>query len=565
MSDEEAPSSAPEEQVIPAPEGPCEPRDEPHDEPDEPDEPPPTEEVGPRPHAAFWFAIGCAVLAVVQLPLALARPSVSSAETPPPPSTSTSASALTSASTSVLPPNTPLVADDDGVVEKAPPLVDPDAPPPPFRVAQLDADPTLDVVVAKIGKRTCDAALLALSVTRRDILRLDAAMRSIHRLAQCHPGDRFTVAMTKEGKRVRAFEWETAPGDFILVHEIGLAMPTVSEGDAASGDAGPTIDAGKGSDLTTMIASHHVLPQAHKRHAVGFVVQADLTKAVVAAGLDGTILELIDDALASRPDVPAVQIGSTFRLVADATYVSGRFDRYDELVALEYRPRPDVPPIRLYHFREGKSGKGWFDAKGHQPMHAKWRLPLSFARVTSRFNPRRLHPVLHTIMPHNGCDFAASPGTPVYAIGAGIVIFEGNAGPSGNLVSVQHDGGYTSGYAHLSRFVPGVSVGTHVDAHQLVGYSGSTGRSTGPHLHLSVKKNGAFIDPQSLKMDAVRVVPPGERSAFSLRRADADAALDAIPIPTKGAKTPPIPAPPPNPAPSGSAGDGDEASDEDDH
>ena len=194
------------------------------------------------------------------------------------------------------------------------------------------------------------------------------------------------------------------------------------------------------------------------------------------------------------------------------------------------------------------SNHAWFDAKAKQPLRGKWRMPLTFARVTSRFDPRRLHPVLHTIQPHNGCDFAASIGTPVYSIAAGVVAFEGSAGPSGNLVTIVHEGGYESGYAHLSRFVPGVVSGTHVEAHALIGYSGSTGRSTGPHLHLSVKRAGMFIDPLTLKLDGVRVVPPSERTAFATRKADADAALDAIALPTAGSAAPPVAsaAPPPS-------------------
>jgi murein DD-endopeptidase MepM/ murein hydrolase activator NlpD len=142
-------------------------------------------------------------------------------------------------------------------------------------------------------------------------------------------------------------------------------------------------------------------------------------------------------------------------------------------------------------------------------------------------------------MPHNGCDFAAMPGTPVYSIAPGIVSFTGNAGPSGNLVTIIHEGGYESGYAHLSKFAPGIGSGTKVDAHVLIGYSGTTGRSTGPHLHLSVKKNGTFIDPLSLKLDGVRVVPPSDRDEFLARKADADAALDAIPMP-KAPQPPPV-------------------------
>src|SRR5262249_15402131 len=241
----------------------------------------------------------------------------------------------------------------------------------------------------------------------------------------------------------------------------------------------------------------------------------------------------LDEALGTRSDVPPPHAGSVLRIIADATYVADHFDRYDEVIAFEYRPRPDAPPLRLYHLRDATTAKthGWFDGKGHAPIRAKWRMPLALARITSRFNLHRLHPVLHVVMPHNGCDFAASPGTPVYSIGAGVVSFRGEAGPSGNLVMVQHEGGIESGYAHLSRFAPGVVAGRHVEAPTLIGSSGTPGRPPGPHLHLSGKKNGASIDPLSLKLDGFRVVPPSERNAFSARKLTADQALDAIPVP----------------------------------
>jgi murein DD-endopeptidase MepM/ murein hydrolase activator NlpD len=526
-------------------------------------------EVGPVAHAAFWFAIGCALIAVAQLPLALAK-------APPPESWAADVAPSSSAPlpSSSTPAANVVIGADSGVAPVVAPqvaLVDDDAPPPAIRVGQLDGDPTLEVVSAKVGKRNCEAALLALGVTKRDILRIDAAMKRppvSHKLGPCHSTDRIFVAFSKEGRRVRAFELEAAPGDFVLVREPGLVSPAwaalAASTDAADAGALGATDAGAPS-ADEMIAQHYVLTQTHKRHAVAFVVTTDLAAAVAAAGLDPSIIDFLDDALGSRGDLPAPKVGTVFRIVADATYVLGRFDRYDELVAIEVRAQPESPPIRLYHLRDPKVNvghNGWFDAKAKQPLRGKWRLPLTFARVTSRFNPKRLHPVLHTIQPHNGCDFAASIGTPVYSIAAGVIAFEGNAGPSGNLVTIVHEGGYESGYAHLSRFVPGVVPGTHVEAHTLIGYSGTTGRSTGPHLHLSVKRAGMFIDPLSLKLDGVRVVPPAERNAFSARKADADAALDSIPLPPLSPVAPP-PVASAAPQPSSSAPIDDDPADED--
>jgi murein DD-endopeptidase MepM/ murein hydrolase activator NlpD len=174
-----------------------------------------------------------------------------------------------------------------------------------------------------------------------------------------------------------------------------------------------------------------------------------------------------------------------------------------------------------------------------------WRKPIKGAAITSRFNPKRMHPILHKIMPHEGTDFGAAMGTAVGAAGPGIVHFLGNGGPSGNLVVIQHAGGIETGYAHLSRFEPGLKLGDHVVALQIVGYVGSTGRSTGPHLHFSVKRNGAFVDSETLKLDALQILPLDERMEFVGARSKLDALLDAITLPspmTERAPEPPVPA-----------------------
>jgi len=509
-----------------------------------PDSPPPVPEFdkppdSPKARAVLWFGIGLVVLGVAQIPFLIMhrraqrrQAAATSASVQPSTSSSMVTSASASASASALP---------------KPTLVDADAGPAPFRVALLELDPNFEVSQTKVGRRTCEVALHALGVTKEDTTRAMKASARVKKLA-CRSNDRLTVALAKDDHRLRALELETAPGELLRLREKTLPLPATSSGDAGVASA---VDAGPSAIEDDWIVEEVSLPVSHRRHMAVLVVMSELPLAIASAGLDSSLIDPLDEAVGSRNDVAAPSSGSVFRIVADATYVAGRFDRYDELVAIEYHPKADAPPLRIYHLREQHHPSGnWYDAKGHQPLRGRWRMPLAFPRITSRFNPRRMHPILKTVMPHNGCDFAAVPGTPVYSIGAGIVSTQGAAGPSGNLVTIVHDGGFESGYAHLSRFAAGVVPGTHVDAHALVGYVGTTGRSTGPHLHLSVKKNGTFIDPLALKMDGVRVVPPSERGAFALRKSDADAALDSIPLPK--IETPPAPSPSPSPSASAS-------------
>jgi hypothetical protein len=140
-------------------------------------------------------------------------------------------------------------------------------------------------------------------------------------------------------------------------------------------------------------------------------------------------------------------------------------------------------------------------------------------------------------MPHNGVDFAAPSGAPVYATAAGTIVAMGNDGPCGNEVQIAHANGITSVYCHLSRFASGLHAGQHVEGRQLIAYVGATGRVTGPHLHFGIKKNGVFVDPMTLRLDGMRVIPRGKRDEFDRVRAALDEELDSISLPTASPAT----------------------------
>ncbi len=129
-------------------------------------------------------------------------------------------------------------------------------------------------------------------------------------------------------------------------------------------------------------------------------------------------------------------------------------------------------------------------------QEAMFGMPLRNIRITSSFSLRRWHPILHRYRPHHGTDFGARRGTPLLAVNAGTVIFSGRMRGYGNVVKIKHAGGYVSLYAHQSR--RRVKVGQHVKKGQVIGYVGSTGRSTGPHLHFGLMKNGRWIDPMTV-------------------------------------------------------------------
>jgi murein DD-endopeptidase MepM/ murein hydrolase activator NlpD len=397
-------------------------------------------------------------------------------------------------------------------------LVPPDAGPPRapvWRVASLSKDSSTTYAEGSVGKRPLAVALGAAGLPRIEVQRILHAFTGVKNLNHASPKDTFAFARDKPTGHVVAFEYATSPQDVWQAKE-------------AQG---------------VLEASKLELLVEEKRRAVGVALGEDLRGSLVQAGLDDDIVDLLDEALDGRAEL---RPGARVRLIATEERIESQFARYARLDAVEYTPAdPDAQAQRYYffhHVTEGarvKSSGGFFDAKGQQPYHGGWRMPVPMARIASRFNPNRMHPVLHVIMPHNGVDFAAPVGTPIYASAAGVVKSAGDSGPCGNMVQIDHPGGLTSAYCHMSRFAAGLHAGQHVEARQLVGYVGQTGRATGPHLHFAIKRGESYIDPLALKLDGVRIVPIVYRDEFNKTRAEMDAALDAIlmPAPVAGKAT----------------------------
>ncbi|MEZ4407514.1 MAG: M23 family metallopeptidase [Polyangiales bacterium] len=286
------------------------------------------------------------------------------------------------------------------------------------------------------------------------------------------------------------------------------------------------------------------------RVEAGFRVRGGVEASVRAAGLDLSIVMGLAECFTAMDLPPTLSEGDLVRLVVDEERLNREFSRYGRVLAVDYR---GVHGDRRAYWLPRPRRGDWFDPEGNSWERGPLRSPLPGAAVTARFDPARVHPTLHRLMPHNGVDYAAPEGTPVYAAAEGLVTWANESGTSGNLVRVRHAAlGVESGYAHLSVIEEGLRPGQRVRLRQRVGLVGSTGRSTGPHLHFSVQRGGAFIDPLSMHGDR-RSVPPALRGRFEADRADLDAALDRVAVegvtlspPTRGRSlAAPAPAPPP--------------------
>lgn len=348
-----------------------------------------------------------------------------------------------------------------------------------------------------IGSNPFLRAIQEAGLDKSQAYRVFGALKEHKNLDRCRPKDEFIALLDRTDSRVVAFEYVVSKEEVYQARENG-------EGKLV------------GKQLDMQVEKHQVQGS--------LVVLGSFAQAATAAGLQPSIGTVVNRALEGHTSVSQFKPGDRLRIVAQEVTVLGEFQRYAGIEALEYVP-VDGSPIRIYYH---PAKKRYYDAKGRAPGEGGWRRPVRNAPITSKYNPQRLHPILKKRMPHNGTDFGAPTGTPVYAASYGKVTKLGNYGANGNFIAIEHPNGYETGYSHLSRFEQGLKVGDQVKRAQAIGYVGSTGRSTGPHLHFSAKKNGVFIDPETLNLDALTVLPSNERAAFSAIREKYDALLESV-------------------------------------
>lgn len=197
------------------------------------------------------------------------------------------------------------------------------------------------------------------------------------------------------------------------------------------------------------------------------------------------------------------QRGDKFSVLVDKVTLNGEFYRYGRVWAATYESNAHTRQLEAYYFDTPEADfAGYYDGSGRALRRDFLKTPVFGCRMTSPFDPKRMHPILKRPRPHNGIDWGCQTGTPVLAFADGVVTFADWKGGNGNLLVIEHTHGYTSVYAHLYGFAAGIKKGSKVKQGQFVARSGNTGLSTGPHLHFGVKLNGKYIDPATI--DATR-------------------------------------------------------------
>ena len=231
------------------------------------------------------------------------------------------------------------------------------------------------------------------------------------------------------------------------------------------------------------------------------------------AGIPDGILAEVYDLLAFEMDFERdVRAGQHFSVLYEENFSDGKKIDNGRVLAVQFQALRGN--VQMYRFRKDDGKTGYYDENGNGAIKSLKRTPINNARITSSFSNSRKHPVLGYTRAHKGVDFRASTGTPIPAAGAGRVVARGYNSGHGNYIKIRHNSSFETLYAHMSRFAKGVVVGTNVKQGQTIGYVGSTGLSTGPHLHYEIIKDGRHVNPMTVKLPAISNLGRADKERF---------------------------------------------------
>ena len=245
------------------------------------------------------------------------------------------------------------------------------------------------------------------------------------------------------------------------------------------------------------------------------------------AGIPAGVLIEVYDLLAFEMDFERdVRAGQKFWVLYEENFSDGEKIDNGNVLAVSFQALRGN--VEMYRFKKSDGTIGYYDAEGNGAIKSLKRTPINNAKITSNFSKKRKHPVLGFTRAHKGVDFRAATGTPIPAAGAGRVIARSYNRGHGNFVKIRHNGSFETLYAHMSRFAKGVNVGTNVRQGQIIGYAGSTGYSTGPHLHYEIIKDGVHVNPMTVKLPAISNLGKEDKKKFAQYRELMDKAIEEL-------------------------------------
>jgi len=227
------------------------------------------------------------------------------------------------------------------------------------------------------------------------------------------------------------------------------------------------------------------------------IITSSLWKTMTDKNMDINLIIQMSDVYAWVIDFYDVKVGDKFKIIYEKKYADDKYVSIGKIKGAWFFHNGNSYTAVLF---KSDSNENYYNEKGENLKHAFLKAPLDFTRISSRFSPSRMHPILKIRRPHFGVDYSAPIGTPVKAIGNGTIVSMGFNGGAGRMIKVRYNSVYSSVYMHLSGFAKGLKSGSAVSQGQVIGYVGSSGLSTGPHLDFRVYKNNQPVDP--LKIDS---------------------------------------------------------------
>ncbi len=264
--------------------------------------------------------------------------------------------------------------------------------------------------------------------------------------------------------------------------------------------------------VTRQVTTRDIERREHIAHGV---IESSLFDAASRAGLSDAMVVKLADVFKYDIDLAReVRTGDRFTVVYDDVWRDGAYLQAGHIIAAEFYNRGKR--FTAFRFTKPDGSIGYYSEDGRPLQRALLRTPLSFTRISSRFG-MRMDPILHSRHLHAGIDLAAPMGTPIHAAGNGVITIRGWVRGYGRYVRIRNTPAYSTGYGHMSRFAPGLHVGSHVRQGQVIGYVGESGWATGPHLHYEVRIHGRPVNPLTVTMPKPKPLPTHLLALFRQR------------------------------------------------
>ena len=258
------------------------------------------------------------------------------------------------------------------------------------------------------------------------------------------------------------------------------------------------------------------LPEERHYNFASSTIQQSLFTAGEKAGLTQKLLMQLTELFNWDIDFAKdIRPGDTFTVLYEEIFVNGKKVRNGNIVAAEFINQGK--PYQAIRFTDDKGHTDYYSPEGESLRKAFLKTPVKFTRISSQFNPRRQHPILNTIRAHKGVDYAAPRSTPIKATSNGKVTFLGQKGGYGNAIIIEHGKKYSTLYGHMSKFAKNLKSGSTVKQGQIIGYVGSTGSATGPHLHYEFRIDGKQVNPIKVKLPQARPIADNIKASFQAK------------------------------------------------